>query len=323
MAIATPTSANGTRGTVRRGATPQGWPARRPSTTAASSSCPPAFSNESFAPQSAAGLAHSYCLTSYAAQGETYEAARHLGTDPLDPIRRLRRANFAADPTAGSTRSVTATSSPEGDDGPPAPARTPHLRSTRSPTGFASRADPNSSPHEHDPYAYRAVDLASGVPFAELTNAVDADEITAHAVAARREPASPGAASNDPDPRAAQSGRAPATGRPARRMGSRRRAHRGCIARAGNTAPSPIQPEPGAGTGPVSDRASRSGQRTSSALSARPPRAKLAERLRSATDPAERGAARRSPRPSRSASPSPSRRSYLLAVLGDPARWRP
>jgi conjugative relaxase-like TrwC/TraI family protein len=42
---------------------------------------PLSFLDREIRPGVRGGLVHSYCLTSHAAQGETYEAARHLGTD--------------------------------------------------------------------------------------------------------------------------------------------------------------------------------------------------------------------------------------------------
>ena len=42
---------------------------------------PRSFLERPLRPGITGGLVHGYCVTSHAAQGETYAAARHLGTD--------------------------------------------------------------------------------------------------------------------------------------------------------------------------------------------------------------------------------------------------
>ena len=69
---------NGTRGTVveiQRDALVVDFVGRGPI------SVPRDFLEREIRPGIEGGLVHSYCLTSHAAQGETYEAARHLGTE--------------------------------------------------------------------------------------------------------------------------------------------------------------------------------------------------------------------------------------------------
>jgi conjugative relaxase-like TrwC/TraI family protein len=69
---------NGTRGTViavNDDALVVDFVGRGPITV------PRSFLQREIRPGIDGGLVHSYCLTSHAAQGETYEAARHLGTD--------------------------------------------------------------------------------------------------------------------------------------------------------------------------------------------------------------------------------------------------
>lgn len=127
------------------------------------------------------GLAHSYALTSHAAQGETYEAARHLATERSSrPGVYVGLSRGMGDARLYVTRSSALDTDADSDHGLPEP-ETDEPDQDRLIRRLASdEAQPVAS--ELDPGLYEVARLARDVPLPDLLRRSDHDQVARRAV---------------------------------------------------------------------------------------------------------------------------------------------
>jgi hypothetical protein len=132
------------------------------------------------------GLAHSYALTSHAAQGETYRAGRHLATD-----RSTRKAVYVgltrgqSEVRLYTVRHRDLRPEPVDDDLPRIVDNTPTLEAV---SRRLTAGGDEHLVHELDPMAAALPTALAGTPLAELAAHADTDPIAAAAlrIASRR-----------------------------------------------------------------------------------------------------------------------------------------
>jgi hypothetical protein len=146
---------------------------------------PVEFLDREIRPGVRGGLAHSYCLTSHAAQGETYEAARHLGTD------RSTRPGVYVGLTRGRTDVQLYVLRHAAIDPPVVDDNLPRLAAPTTPVDALADQlalhGPERLAREVDPSAPTVTRLRTSTPLPELERAADGSDHVARALMAEHQ----------------------------------------------------------------------------------------------------------------------------------------